>query len=98
VGRTVVELDDRLVEAAQALAEQQGVTLSSVIDQAVREYVDAVQQEDQPSLIGLIDVPATWTQGELDQELMEGVHPREGWCHDADAMPIAHARAGSSRT
>jgi len=147
--REIVELDDFLLEEAQALADEQGKSLSDVVGAAVRAYVSATvmprrlsftglgassgppitleQQDDiirrgldpvegwspdrsddvpsEPvagdsgppplSLIGLIDVPATWTQEELDQELMDGLDPlRRVVARHANCWQVGDCRRG----
>jgi metal-responsive CopG/Arc/MetJ family transcriptional regulator len=80
--REIVELDDDLLTEAERIARQSGKTLSEAVGVALREWIDANQRRPLPSIVGMVNVPMSWTQEELDQELMDGLDPYEGWSPD----------------
>lgn len=96
MGRTVVELDDRLVEAAQALAERQGKSLSEVIGTAVETYVSEQSRPRRLSFtgIGASSGPAI-TIEEQDEMLRQGLDPVEGWSPDRSALVATYQESGS---
>ena len=87
--REIVELDDDLLAEAERIAKLNGKTLSEAVGIALRDWVDASQRRPLPSIVGMVNVPMSWTQEELDQELMDGLDPYEGWATD---RPVAPAR------
>ena len=80
--REIVELDDDILVEAERIARQNGKTLSEAVEAALRDWVDAHHRRPLPSIVGMVNVPTSWTQEELDQELMDGLDPYEGWSHD----------------
>jgi hypothetical protein len=84
--REIVELDDDLVAEAERLASKNGKTLSEAVEAALRDWVDAHGRRSLPSFVGMANVPTSWTQEELDRELIDGLDPYEGWSPDRSGL------------
>jgi metal-responsive CopG/Arc/MetJ family transcriptional regulator len=84
--REIVELDDLLLIEAEHVAKQNNKTLSEAIGVALRAWVDANRKRTLPSIVGIVNVPMSWTQEEIDQELIDGLDPYEGWSPNRSAL------------
>jgi metal-responsive CopG/Arc/MetJ family transcriptional regulator len=96
--RTTIVADDELLLEARYQAEREGRSLSALVQDALREYVAAHRPKRQLSCAGIVSVPMTWTQEDLDRELIAGLDPEEGWAPDRPVQTnegAAKARATS---
>lgn len=84
----IVELDDLLSIEARHVAQQQGKMLSEVVAAALRAYVDANRQPTRLSIVGIENVDWSPSAEEIDQELVKGLDPVEGWSPDRSAPQI----------
>ena len=80
--RTTVLADDDLLLEAQQIAFQQGTTLTTVVREALREYVAAHRPERRISFIGLGnsgDQPLDLRDGGDEEILAREIDPIHGW-------------------
>lgn len=81
--REIVELDDLLLIEAQHVAAQNDKTLSEAIALALRTWIDANRKPNRLSFVGIFAGDGSSSDPEeLDRQLLEGLHPYEGWSHE----------------
>lgn len=94
--RTTILLDDALLIAAQALAEQRAMTFTALVGEAVRAYIRANRGPRTLSCIGIghSDRPRrTIRDGGDEVELRAGIDAIEGW----SPRRASDGAAGSAR-
>jgi hypothetical protein len=79
VKRTTILADDELLLEVKHLARQQGRTVTSLIQEALREYLSAHRPPRRLSFAGVGSSGDGQTIEELDRLLVEGLDPIEGW-------------------
>lgn len=91
--REIVELDDLLLIEAEHVARQHNKTLSDVIAEALRPYIDANRKPNQFSFIGIFASDGTpFTVEDQEHALREGLDPTEGWSPDRPSRPTDESR------
>ena len=81
--RTTILADEGLLLEAQQLAAQRGMTFTALVQEALREYLDAHRPERRLSIIGIgssgepypLDREGGWDEAILS----EAIDPIEGW-------------------
>ena len=86
--RTTILADPELLLDARHLAEQQGTTFTALVQDALRAYVAAHRKPRKlPTFVGMGESsgePVPWDR--LDELLIEGLDPIEGWSPDRSAL------------
>ena len=100
--RTTVLLDDALLVEVQQLARQRGTTLTALVDEALRTYV---QKHRMPRRLSCIGVGRSEGQRSLrdggdELELREGIDDVSGWSPRREVVSASGRRrdAGENAT
>lgn len=80
--RTTILADEGLLIDAKWLARQQSKTFTALVQEALQEYIAAHWPKRKISIIGIGRSAGPWTADSLNQELIEGLDPVEGWSPD----------------
>ena len=86
--RTTILADPELLLDARHFAKQRGITFTALIQDALREYLAAHRTPRKlPTFVGMGESrgePVAWD--ELDDLLVQGLDPVEGWSPDRSAL------------
>ncbi len=90
--RTTIMADDELLLEAKHLAQAEGRTLTALIQDALREYLDVHRPKRRLACAGIVNVDWSPTAEEIDRELIRGLDPIEGWSPDRSELREPAAR------
>ena len=77
--RTTILADEALLVEAKHLAAQEGKTFTAVVQDALRDYIQAHRTPRRISFAGMGRNAEPWTADSLNEELIAGLDPIEGW-------------------
>ena len=77
--RTTILADEALLVEAKHLAAREGKTFTAVVQEALRDYIRTHQPPRRISIMGIARSDEPWTADSLNEELIAGLDPIEGW-------------------
>lgn len=90
--RTTIMIEEELLYDLKQIAQQQGLSTSSVIREALAAYVTEQHEESPPEnpLLSIIGLGASeevvdLSNGKDEEILQEGIHPLYGWSSTRDS-------------
>ena len=92
--RTTIMADEELLLEVAHLARQQGRSLSAVISEALRDYIEARRPARRISSAGIATVPMSLSAEQMDRDLIAGLDPIEGWSPDRSALVTKEVSEG----
>jgi hypothetical protein len=88
--RTTIMADEELLLEAKLLAQRESKTLSTLVQEALREYIAGHRQRRHISFIGIGESDGSpFSVEDQDQMLRDGLDPIEGWSPDRSALSQA---------
>jgi hypothetical protein len=93
--RTTVMADDHLLLEAKQLASHEGRPLTALFQDALREYIEAHRRPRRLSWIGMARSDRSLTAEEMDEMLIAGLDPIEGWSPSRGAQGETSRGEGS---
>jgi metal-responsive CopG/Arc/MetJ family transcriptional regulator len=83
--RTTIMADDELLLEAKYQAEREGRSVSALVQDALREYIETHRPKRRLLSAGIVNIDWSPSAEELDRILIDGLDPIEGWSPDRPA-------------
>ena len=77
--RTTILADEDLLAEAKALASEQGISFTALVQQALRNYIEMYRLPRHLSFVGSVNSGYSLTPEEMDRILGDDIDPIEGW-------------------